>query len=242
MDELERRKFNLHAQTEEYNERINDAEQYVGEAFDRFDNPCLEFSGGKDSLVMLHLTVDRCGFDAVDIFFFEQAYLAVPGTAEFVRETVDQYGGTLVHRAGEAVTDEDNNYFDWYTRLKAERGWDVRLLGIRAEESAKRRDRAIDGDIPMTMGGGAEPFTAVFPVHELTTTDVWAYIVDNDLNYHEVYDRQGDLHGGMEARANRLTTFHDADRKHFGNREVSQHLYPDKANKLKDVEQHGGET
>jgi len=241
VDKLEERKFRLHARQKGYQDRISDAQEYVRKAFDRFDNPVLEFSGGKDSLVMLHLVAERCGYKDVDVFHFEQAYLSVPGTSEFVEETVEQYGGRLFKRAGEAVTDDNNNYWDWYYRLKGKRDWDVRLLGIRAGESSKRRDRAdFSSGIPMAKQVSDEPDTAVFPVFELSTTDVWAYIVENDVEYHEIYDKQGELYGDMENRANRLTTFHDADRKNFGNREISQHLYPGKANKLKDIEQRGG--
>jgi predicted phosphoadenosine phosphosulfate sulfurtransferase len=51
----ERETFLLHAETDEYRTRIALARDNIRETFARYLRPYIAFSGGKDSLIMLHL-------------------------------------------------------------------------------------------------------------------------------------------------------------------------------------------
>ena len=245
MNELERRRFELHAKTGGYADRISRAKTWIHDAFDRFENPCLNYSGGKDSLVLLHLTAIACGYGDVEIYHFDNGLLRVPGSDDFVHESVERIGGRLFVRTSASANSEEmvveeghgyNGFWGHYWRLAHERGWDARLLGIRAGESRNRRDRfdTADDRAPINYH---EDHTAVAPIHELTTRDVWAYIVEHDIQYHEIYDKQGDLYGDMEARGNRLVTLYDAEFDSLGAREISQFIYPGETNELKEIEQ-----
>jgi 3'-phosphoadenosine 5'-phosphosulfate sulfotransferase (PAPS reductase)/FAD synthetase len=245
VNDLERRKFELHAETDDYQERIEQAKDWIHYVFRVCENPCLNYSGGKDSLVLLHLTAAACGYDDVDIYHFDNGLLRVPGSDDFVRKSVDQIGGNLYVRTSEAANSEEmvleeghgyNGFWGNYFQLAHERDWDVRLLGIRAAESRSRRDRFdSSGDQPPI--NWHEDHTAAAPIHHFTTRDVWAYIVENGLEYHEIYDKQGALYGDMEACGNRLVTLYDAEFDSLGAREISQFLYPSETNELKDIEQ-----
>jgi len=210
--------------------------------FDRFENPCLNYSGGKDSLVLLHLVCQQCGYDDVDVYHFDNGLLDVPGVGEFVRETTEEIGGNLFVRTSEAANDERmvleeghgyNGFWGQYWDLAKERGWDVRVLGIRAAESPERRDR-FDKQDPINRT--TDP-PAAAPIHRLTTRDVWAYIVKHGLDYHEIYDEQGELYGSMESRGNRLVTLYDSEFDSHGARQISQFIYPGETNELKQIEQ-----
>ena len=245
MNTLERRKFQLHADTDKYRRRIEKAKDWIHDVFRRFENPCLNYSGGKDSLVLLHLTAVACGYDDVDIYHFDNGLLRVPGSDDFVRESVDRFGGNLFVRTSEAANNEEmvveqghgyNGFWGQYHSLVQEHEWDIRLLGIRADESRNRRDRFdSSGDEPPI--NWHEEFTAAAPIHHFTTRDVWAYIVENELKYHDIYDKQGELYGDIEHRGNRLVTIYDSEFDHLGDLEVSQFLYPGATNELKDIEQ-----
>jgi len=245
VNDLERRKFELHAETDGYRERIEQAIDWIHYVFRIFDNPCLNYSGGKDSLVLLHLTAQQCGFRNVDVYHFDNGLLRVPGSNDFVRNSVDRIGGDLIVRTSEAANSEEmvteeghgyNGFWGHYFRLAHERGWDVRLLGIRADESRNRRDR-FDSSGQSPPVNRHEDHTAAAPIHHLSTRDIWAYIVEHGLDYHEIYDKQGDLYGDMEARGNRLVTLYDAEFDSLGAREISQFIYPSETNELKDIEQ-----
>lgn len=244
MNALERRKFELHADTDEYRRRIEQAADWVHKAFHRFENPVLNYSGGKDSLVLLHLTAHRCGYDVVPVFHFDNGLLQIPGVTRFVRASVARIGGNLIVASSEKanseemVTEEGHGYAGFWGQhhyFAEQNGWDARLLGIRAAESNKRRDRfdTEEGRLPVSE----ETPIAVAPIHQLKTRDVWAYIVANDLEYHEIYDKGAALYGSIEDRANRLVTLYDSEFDCLGSQEISQHLYPSKTNRLKAIEQ-----
>jgi len=245
MDDLERRKFELHSQSDEYRERVEKAEQWIHEIFDRYNNPCLNYSGGKDSLVLLHLAAEKCGYGSVDIYHFDNGLLEVPGNTDFVETSVHRIGGNLFKRTSEKansqlmVTEEGhgyNGFWGWYSTLQGDQGWDIRLLGIRAAESTKRRDRFDSKNRGPPINTGEE-YTSAAPIHHLTTRDIWSYIVEHDLKYHSIYDKQGELYASMEARGNRLSLLYDSEFDSLGARTISQFVYPDRTNELKDIEQ-----
>lgn len=243
MTPLERRKFQRRADRDEHQHRVAQAAAWAEETFDRFDQPCVHVSGGKDSLVLLHLVTQRCGYDDVPVYHFDNGLLAVPGSTSFVADRVDELGGRLFERSSAAAGDERMvleeghgyaGYWGWYRALVEEFGWDCRLLGIRAAESPQRRDRYGTEGFPIDGEGASR---SVAPIHRLSTRDVWAYIVDHDLTYHEVYDEQGALFDGIDDERNRLVTLYDREFDSLGNLEVSQWLYPGATNELKGVEQ-----
>lgn len=245
MTPLEYKKFERHADREPYQRRLDKAVSWVHDIFDRFENPVVNYSGGKDSLVLLHLVTLHCGYDDAAVFHFDNGLLNVPGVSEFVRESVDRHGGRLFYRTSEAANSEEmlleeghgyRGFWGHHRQLWDGRDWDCRLLGIRAEESRKRRDR-FDSDGSRAPVNYGEQFTAAAPIHHLTTRDVWGYIVDNDLEYHSIYDDQGELYGGIDARDNRLVTIYDSEFDSRGSLEVSQWVYPDATNELKNIEQ-----
>lgn len=246
MNELERRRFRLHAQQSDYERRIQQAVGFVGAAFRAFDTPYVSLSGGKDSTVLHHLVTQRCGYDTVDIFHFDWGLRDVPGIDVHVESLVSQFGGTLVSRTSAKVNDEarfanDEHHgiaglLGWVSHLEEERGWDAGLLGIRAEESASRAARYTGS--PPTHHNGSHPTVA--PIHQLTTADVWAYIVVNDLPYHSLYDKQGALFDGIDSPENRLVTIYDHEFASLGSEAISQFCYPEATNELKEIEQDDG--
>lgn len=241
MHDLEKRRFRLHADTQDYKTRLSQAREYLKQAAGRFENPCLHVSGGKDSLVLWHLSSQDCAFDW-PVYHFDNGLLNVPGVTDFVKEQAEQWETNLFVRTSEAANDERmvleeghgyNGYWGQYWNLVEEHGWDVRVLGIRARESPQRRER-FDGRPPTDSNG--DDISAA-PIHGLTTADVWAYIVDNGLDYHDIYDRQGELYDGIDSPENRLVTLYDSEFDSLGAREVSQFLFPDETNELKEIEQ-----
>ena len=242
MNDLEERRFRLHAKQDDYQQRVTEAQTHLSAVSGRYDAPCLHVSGGKDSLVLWHLATTN-GYDW-PVYHFDNGVLNVPGVTEFVRQRASDWNADLYVRTSEAANDERmvveeghgyNGYWGQYWSLVGEHGWDVRVLGIRADESSQRRDR-FTGTPPTDRGGDD---VAAAPIHVLTTADIWAYIVEHDLPYHEIYDRQGQLYGGIDAPENRLVTLYDSEFDSLGAREISQFIYPSETNRVKDVEQDG---
>jgi len=240
MNDLEKRRFQLHADQRGYRQRIEMARDQVDAVAEQYDSPCLHISGGKDSLVLWDVAVDT-GYDW-PVYHFDNGLLNVPGVTEYVRERAREYHADLHVCTSEAANSEDmvveeghgyDGYWGRYWDLVGQHNWDTRILGIRAAESSQRRDR-FTGTPP---SDGSGPAGAVAPIHELTTADVWAYIVGNDLPYHEIYDKQGALYDGIDAPENRLVTLYDSEFDSLGAREISQFVYPGETNELKNLEQ-----
>ena len=240
MQKLERRRFELHARAADYQHRVDNARSFLRMTADRFDNPCLHVSGGKDSLVLWHLAQTE-DYDW-PVYHFDNGLLNVPGVTKFVRERADEWRADLHVRSSAAANDERmvleeghgyNGYWGQYWSLVEQHGWDVRVLGIRAAESPQRRDR-FTGAPPIDADDGD---VAVAPIHRLATADIWAYIVEHDLAYHDIYDRQAELYDGIDARENRLVTLYDSEFDSLGASEISQFVYPGETNRLKEIEQ-----
>jgi len=239
---LERRKFQLQADTDGYQERIQKAKEYIWSAFEKYEEPYVSVSGGKDSTVLHHLVVQRCGYNA-DVFQFDWGFRNLPGINEHVDHLVSEFGGTLVRRTSEKVNNPERFANDehhgiaglmgWTRKLGNERGWDAALLGIRAEESPARREKYV-GD-PPTNHNGVQPTVA--PIHHLTTQDIWSYIVEHELPYHDIYDEQANLFDGIDSRGNRLVTIYDHEFASLGSEAISQFLFPEATNELKKIEQ-----
>jgi 3'-phosphoadenosine 5'-phosphosulfate sulfotransferase (PAPS reductase)/FAD synthetase len=241
MDELERRKFELHSKESDYKSRIQKAGDNIEYIFDNFESPVINYSGGKDSLVLLHLVSQRCGYQNVPVYHFDNGLLKVPGSVDFVKNSVERIGGDLFVRSSEKANSEDmileeghgySGFFGWYNTLSKREGWDIRVLGIRADESNERRDR-YDSENPVNYD---EYYTSSAPIHHLTTRDIWSYIVSNGLEYHSIYDEQAKLYDTIEHPRNRLVTLYDSEFENLGSKEISMFLYPNKSSKLKDIE------
>jgi len=65
---------------------------------------------------------------------------------------------------------------------------------------------------------------------------VWSYIVKNDLEYHEIYDKQAELFGSISHPDNRLVTLYDREFESYGSLSISQFIYPSETNRLKSIE------
>lgn len=84
------------------------------------------------------------------------------------------------------------------------------ILGLRASESGKRARKVEDSG----LYGESLGQPAAFPIREWTARDVWAYLVDNSIDYPSHYDRvayvttDGHPRGYEDAR---LSTVHDPE-------------------------------
>lgn len=245
MDDLERRKFELHSEKKEFRERVEKAVRWVREIFERYESPCLNYSGGKDSLVLLHLIAEQ-GFEP-DIYHFDNGLLEVPGSTDFVEGSVQRIasGSELFKRTSDAANSEEmvleeghgySGFWGWYSTLQKEQDWNIRLLGIRAEESGRREARfnSSENNAPINQD---EQYVSAAPIHHLTTRDIWSYIVSNDLEYHDIYDERGELYGSMEDPGNRLALLYDSEFDSLGARTISQFVFPGATNDLKNIEQ-----
>jgi 3'-phosphoadenosine 5'-phosphosulfate sulfotransferase (PAPS reductase)/FAD synthetase len=188
------------------------------------DGGVVSVSGGKDSMAMLHIIVSMCRED-VDVFHWDHGPALMPrrveeevlrnivATAPKARLVVRRY--SLGHLE-KARADWRPWYREFFATLQS-LGYRYHILGIRAEESSRRRarGRAVD------RGRWVE----VHPIYYFTWRDVWAYIFKHGVPVPQVYYVYARHVGWDKAR---LTTFHDREFEKYGSQIDSVFMWRDK--------------
>ena len=91
-----------------------------------------------------------------------------------------------------------------------ENGYDLVFVGIRKEESLKRKNRIRENSFLGIIN-------ECWPVAEWGWKDIWAYIFLNDIPYASVYEKYGDVIGIEKLR---LVTFFDSEFDKFGSKNL----------------------
>lgn len=210
MPESWREAYLCHARSESYRVALAQAEQRCAElAAGGF---YVAYSGGKDSLVAL----DLCAQFKPPVVFYDfgtpeaKAANVVPQwLREEVRTTVvDHYHLRLL------VVTKGRNFLDapetrwpgvevanipdpmfWLEGVREvarSRGWTTSVVGLRRQESVRRRHR-IDANRWVS-----EEQQEVWPVADWSEREVWAHIVSRGLPYSRYYDRCAEVTGTYE--------------------------------------------
>jgi 3'-phosphoadenosine 5'-phosphosulfate sulfotransferase (PAPS reductase)/FAD synthetase len=197
--------------------RVEDKVSEVAEFASRFlDDGLVSVSGGKDSMVMLHIIVTRCRPDIV-VFHWDHGPWLMPRAVE---EEIKRNIATVAPKAKLIVEAYSFGYrpearVDWRPWYEAffstlrKLGYKYHLLGIRAEESSRRRAR---GRVV-----GRKRWVEVHPTYDFTWRDVWAYIFKHGVPVPSVYYQYARLLGWDRAR---LTTFFDMEMQRYGQPQV----------------------
>jgi len=152
--------------------------------------PHVAFSGGKDSTVVLELVREQ--YPTVPAVWSDDEWY-LPETGEYMKRI--QAGGVDLHhiRTNAWHTDWFQIKGDWsgiqqYAKVH---DWGLTFLGLRQEESAARRlHLRTSGPLFFAQ---SDDLWHCNPIHDWTWHDVWAYIVDNGLDYNRAYDRLAEI-------------------------------------------------
>lgn len=183
-----------------YNKRIEQAQQFTAEMLQKSKMPYIAFSTGKDSVVMADLAwqqnphIPAVYFDA-DCAYPESSALLGRYTAagrriirwacEPLLDTLQRVGGPASDGC-EAETMRSTVYRPIQSLL-AEYHFDGVFLGLRSEESYGRHKLAqVRGQL---FWQKRDALWECLPVAHLSYMDVWAYIIENEIDYCIVYDR-----------------------------------------------------
>jgi 3'-phosphoadenosine 5'-phosphosulfate sulfotransferase (PAPS reductase)/FAD synthetase len=177
------------------------------------DSGMVSVSGGKDSMTLLHIVASICRGD-VDVFHWDHGPALMPREVEHeilqnirtvapkARVVVETYSLGDSERARADWRPWYREFFSTLERLD----YRHHILGIRAEESSRRRGRGRVVD----RGRWVE----VHPIYYFTWRDVWAYVFKHNVPVPRVYYIYARYVGWDKAR---LTTFHDREFEKYGN-------------------------
>jgi len=221
---IERQTFEAWAELETYRGRIDGANQTIQDALYLYQKPYVAFSGGKDSLIMLHMILQQ----VPDILVWHWDYGPNYMPRNLEQEIIDIcFGLGVKHLRIDSSPkyflgrSETNVFFPaLFGKVQprlVEEGYHLVFVGLRAEESRKRAAKTI-GNLTHRA-----PMRESYPIKDLIARDVWAYIVENDLPYCSHYDRYGELLGIENVR---MATFFDPEFYKYGANHIDGVLMP----------------
>jgi len=171
-------------------------------------------------MVMLHIIVTRCRPDVIAFHWDHGPWLMPRAVEDEIKRNI----ATVAPRAKVIVETYNYGYrpearVNWRPWYKAffktlrKLGYKYHLLGVRAEESSRRRARG-----RVVQG---KHWTEVHPIYELTWCDVWAHIFKHNIPVPSVYFTYARLLGWDRVR---LTTFFDLEMQRYGQPQVDSIL------------------
>lgn len=191
----------LHARLASTRRRIDGAREALRAATEA-GRLVVASSWGKDSTVLLDLATEVLG--PVDVLYLESGY-EMPGTEEQIAYwsgrgcRVQRVPGrglaetiAWLHDVGLGWEREDQSAASRSKATRAEtwcaeHGFDVSILGLRAEESIHRRIRSAHYGLVYRRRDG---HTVATPLAWWTAADVWSWIACRDLPYLPLYDAE----------------------------------------------------
>lgn len=204
MDEGERALYLATSRLRSHRARVERARERVSECFSSC-LPYVSFSGGKDSTVVLHLAQAERG-DVMACFYDSGAELS--STYDLVHHVQNNWttvlswcyprrtildilraaglgieGATEGLRSGQIAEEIVKDVAEQAAR---ELGTDGYMLGLRRDESGGRKADLTKRGALYRMRNGQ---LRCCPIWDWTDDDVWAYLVSNDVEYNEAYDR-----------------------------------------------------
>jgi len=211
--------FLLWSETQEYKERLKNTKSIIKSYINRYKS-YVAFSGGKDSTVMLHLVLQENPDTLVIHWDYGKYYIPRDILREIISiarkcgaknmRVLSSHQYNIMKR--EAMGVLGRCFIGVETPKLVKEGYKACFLGLRAEESSKRKSRLTSHSEYDKRG-----IYNVFPLKDWTWKDVWAYIVSNNLPYLSIYDKYNKLLGYDKAR---FVTFFDPEFDKFGSSNV----------------------
>lgn len=208
MEKIWKDTFKTHFETSYFKSKLIEAENIIKDALQKHKKPYVAFSGGKDSTCVLHLVLKYRPNILVYHFYFGKYYVPFEIEQE-VLENAKKIGAKNImvrtSKQYDILKREAKNVLGRYYKSVmepwfVEHGYDCAFLGIRKEESSKRK-RKVENRFGMS-----KIIKEIYPIQNWSWLDVWAYIVGNNLPYLSTYDIYGPIVGYNQSR---FTTFFD---------------------------------
>lgn len=183
----------MHARSIGFRRRLDDARRIVDREVAVATRTQVAWSGGKDSTAMAHLVVVDRGLRHVDLVS-EKDDLDYPGEEEYVRELAYAWGAQLhivrpatspsewlaARARAMDVCDDIHGRSAGLSKAcfysvmeEANRGYDLVMLGLRSEESGRRRALRTARGKAYTLVDGTR---RLLPIADWSGMDVFAYL------------------------------------------------------------------
>lgn len=211
------------SQQPQYRREVAQAKAKMQEALASCHKPYVAFSGGKDSTVMTSLVLQQrpnimtLHWDYGRYFIPQMVHEEIIANARALGAcNLRLETSPLYEQEGRRATNVlGRHMFGRLVPQLMREGYDRVFVGLRTEESLKRRRR-------IRAGRNAGVIQECWPLADMTWMTVWAYIIEHNLPYLSLYDERAALVGYDLAR---FTTLFDQEFHDLGTESVDGVLH-----------------
>ncbi|MFW9872934.1 MAG: phosphoadenosine phosphosulfate reductase family protein [Candidatus Thorarchaeota archaeon] len=211
MDQAWIKTFLMHGKTYLFNQRLEKTRNFIKNKLSIYKKPYIAYSGGKDSTVMIHLMIQE-NSDIHVLHWDYGPYLVPRNIEEKIIENAKQIGvkNLLVLTSNLYIKLKRNLKNVWGSEFMdkelpklRDKGFDCSFIGLRSEESCKRKSKT------RYKQGRDKYMDNIYPLTDWTYKDIYAYLLKFNVPYlKEHYDKYGKVLGYKNAR---FVTFFDPD-------------------------------
>lgn len=175
--------------------KISKSKKIIRKTLKKYGDNCgIAWTGGKDSMTMLHLVKEVAGENLPSVMFIDHG-LHFKETYEFVNKIKKKWGLKLIiasdKKTAQALERTKNKKrrrelarifkIKSIANTAKERGWKALFVGIRWDEHPARSKEKYFSK--------RKDHTRIHPILHFTERDIWAYIRKNNLPYNPLYDK-----------------------------------------------------
>jgi phosphoadenylyl-sulfate reductase (thioredoxin) len=178
--------------------KVEQAKYIIKKSYEMFGRKlAVAFSGGKDSLAVLHLTIQSIGNNVKVIY--NHTTVEFPETIKYVKRLADEWSFELVIATPKRPFFKAVKEVGWATHenrwccrpYKEEPAYEVMAhMGIAAEVTGTRRTESLyRRHLKPMMHPKKDPhLIRIHPIYDWNDAEVWGYIKMNSLPHNPLYD------------------------------------------------------
>ena len=219
MEPMWRETFLMHAQTQEFKDKLEQSKAIIKNALSQCREPYIAFSGGKDSTALLSLVLQKA--PNILIFHWDFGRYYLPRSIEKeIHDIAFHLGGKnlLVESSREYEVKKRQAkafYKSFFGRVLPKlqvKGYDLAFIGLRMQESIIRKIKLRGGHFEQE-----KEMVNCYPLRNWSYLDVWAYLISNNIGYLSYYDIYAQVIPLSELR---FATFFDPEFDKLGSSNV----------------------
>lgn len=200
--------FEKWPEMDSFKDKVKTSINIIKKVLNEYNKPYIAFSGGKDSTAMLHLVTEQkkdimtLHWDFGKYYIPREIHKEIIKNAKLINKNLRIETSPKYNELGKnAINILGSEMLCKLVPSLAKEGYDCSFIGLRIEESYKRKRR-------IKAGKSLTKIKECWPLKDWSWLDVWGYIVSNNIPYLLYYDKYAPVVGWDKTR---FTTLFDPE-------------------------------